>query len=54
MIFLTALLAGAALSANPAARPEAVVPSSHARFTVLTPRLIRMEWLVILKMLEEK
>ncbi|MBQ9892195.1 MAG: DUF5110 domain-containing protein [Bacteroidales bacterium] len=44
MIFLTALLAGAALSANPVARPEAVVPSSHARFTVLTPRLIRMEW----------
>ncbi len=29
---------------NPVANPKAVVFLGHARFTVLTPRLIRMEW----------
>ena len=29
---------------NPAADPKAVVVEGNARFTVLTPRLIRMEW----------
>jgi alpha-glucosidase (family GH31 glycosyl hydrolase) len=29
---------------NPIANPKAVVVFEHARFTVLTPRLIRMEW----------
>ena len=29
---------------NPVADPKAVVPFGHARFTVLTPQLIRMEW----------
>jgi hypothetical protein len=29
---------------DPVARPEAVVTVGQARFTVLTPQLIRMEW----------
>jgi alpha-glucosidase len=29
---------------NPAADPKAVVVRDHARFTILTPQLIRMEW----------
>ena len=29
---------------TPAAHPEAVVRCGNARFTVLTPRLIRLEW----------
>ncbi|MEK9137517.1 MAG: TIM-barrel domain-containing protein, partial [Bacteroidota bacterium] len=29
---------------NPAANPEAIVVSDHARFTILTPQLLRMEW----------
>ena len=29
---------------NPVADPRAVVVAGHARFTVLTPQLIRMEW----------
>ncbi len=29
---------------NPVADPKAVVPLGNARFTVLTPQLIRMEW----------
>lgn len=29
---------------NPRPNPEAVIETSHARFTVLTPRMIRMEW----------
>lgn len=32
------------LSFNPTANPEAVVTRGEARFTVLTPRMIRMEW----------
>ncbi len=31
---------------NPVADPKAVVTFGHARFTVLTPQLIRMEWSV--------
>jgi len=31
-------------SGNPVADPRAVVTLGHARFTVLTPQLIRMEW----------
>jgi alpha-glucosidase len=31
-------------AANPVADPRAVVTVGHARFTVLTPELIRMEW----------
>ena len=29
---------------HPVAHPDSVVHSGHARFTVLTPRLIRLEW----------
>ncbi|NOY77103.1 MAG: DUF5110 domain-containing protein, partial [Calditrichaeota bacterium] len=29
---------------NPVANPEAMIVLKHARFTVLTPRVIRMEW----------
>src|ERR1700744_550077 len=29
---------------NPVANPQAVVTQGNARFTVLTPQLIRMEW----------
>jgi hypothetical protein len=32
------------LKFNPSANPEAVVEAGQARFTVLTPRMIRMEW----------
>ncbi len=32
------------VATNPVADPKAVVRSGHARFTVLTPELIRMEW----------
>ena len=31
-------------ASNPVADPKAVVVAGHARFTVLTPQLIRMEW----------
>ncbi len=31
-------------SYNPIANPAAVIVAGHARFTVLTPQLIRMEW----------
>ena len=49
---LVSLLAGAPLSAPlaaqqgriPTASPAAVVQSGHARFTLLTDRLVRMEW----------
>src|SRR5271169_4891930 len=33
-------------SYSPVADPKAVVTLGHARFTVLTPELIRMEWAV--------
>src|SRR5580658_1894911 len=29
---------------DPVADPRAVVTTAHARFTILTPQLIRMEW----------
>src|ERR1700747_2220042 len=32
------------VSYNPVADPQAVVAEGNARFTVLTPQLIRMEW----------
>src|SRR5512147_556012 len=43
------LLAGAAVASaeqawNPVADPRAIVVEGTARFTVLTPRLVRMEW----------
>ncbi len=49
---LTLLFAGACPASalqtsapgGPTANPAAVVRAGHARFTVLTPRLIRMEW----------
>ena len=41
---LIALLALTVQPNNPTARPEAVVSCGNARFTVLTDRLIRMEW----------
>ena len=46
LCFIIALAAGIAAWAqnNPLARPEAVVIDGNARFTVLTDRLIRMEW----------
>ena len=39
-----ALLPGASAAEHPKADPNAVVVCGNARFTVLTPRLIRMEW----------
>ncbi len=47
LITIMANLFGAALSAspnNPLAKPQAVVVSNNARFTVLTPGLVRLEW----------
>ncbi|MBO4756262.1 MAG: DUF4968 domain-containing protein, partial [Bacteroidales bacterium] len=42
---LMLMLSAATLVAqNPVANPEAVVVEGHARFTVLTDRLIRLEW----------
>ena len=38
------LTLGAAAAGNPKADPRAVVEAGNARFTVLTPQLIRMEW----------
>ena len=35
---------GADPAANPIANPGAIIISGQARFTVLTPQLIRMEW----------
>ncbi|MBE0698589.1 MAG: DUF4968 domain-containing protein, partial [Anaerolineaceae bacterium] len=32
------------IKASPAANPKAVVTTGKAHFTVLTPRMIRMEW----------
>ena len=44
MLFLTVLLSSLLASYQPQADPEATVICGQARFTVLTPRLIRMEW----------
>ena len=35
---------GSAAEDNPIARPGAVVVDGHARFTILTPQLLRLEW----------
>src|SRR5580698_9886981 len=40
----SAQAAHAAPADDPVADPKAVVTVGHARFTVLTPQLIRMEW----------
>lgn len=42
--FLPSLAVAAADVEDPVADPAAVVTAGNARFTVLTPRLIRMEW----------
>ena len=39
-------LARMRLPAQPHAHPESIVHAGYARFTVLTPRLIRLEWSV--------
>lgn len=46
LVLLTALACtlSPAIAANPKADAKAVVTSGNARFTVLTPQLIRMEW----------
>ena len=48
VLFLLPLAANAQTTGlpedNPVAAPEAVVVSGNARFTVLTPRLLRLEW----------
>ena len=38
------LFAAAALAQNPVAQPSSQVVVGNARFTVLTDRLVRMEW----------
>ncbi|MGM9739753.1 MAG: TIM-barrel domain-containing protein [Candidatus Cryptobacteroides sp.] len=43
-IMLAAVSLAAAAEDNPLANPEATVTQGRARFTVLTPRLVRMEW----------
>ncbi len=43
-VLLLATAAVAQLEGNPKADPRAVVTSGQARFTVLTPQLIRLEW----------
>jgi alpha-glucosidase len=44
-VFLAFLGSGFAAQVNdPVADPAAIVPSGDARFTVLTPQMIRMEW----------
>lgn len=44
IVIASLLLCGAAYAQNPKAADDAVVKSGNARFTVLTDRLIRMEW----------
>src|SRR5262249_5137539 len=44
ILLLVALSARAEEKWNPVADPKAVVVEGSARFTVLTPRLVRMEW----------
>ncbi len=44
MTFLTILLTSLLAAAQPQADPAAIVVCGQARFTVLTPCLIRMEW----------
>src|SRR2546422_9498768 len=44
LLLLVALSASAEEKWNPVADPKAIVIERSARFTVLTPRLVRMEW----------
>ena len=44
LCLLLPVLAFAAPEENPVANPKATVVCGNARFTVLTSRLIRMEW----------
>src|ERR1051325_4061493 len=44
VLFVFLLSLAAFSQDNPVADPKAVVVSGNARFTVLTPQLIRMEW----------
>jgi alpha-glucosidase (family GH31 glycosyl hydrolase) len=44
ILFLLFVCAAAVAQNNPAADPKAVVVAGNARFTVLTPQLVRMEW----------
>lgn len=46
LLILAALLCGYshAGAENPAARHEAIVTAGNARFTVLTPQIVRLEW----------
>ena len=44
MAFLAAVLSAMSVCADPVADERAVVVCGNARFTVLTSRLIRMEW----------
>src|SRR5574342_272615 len=41
---LVVAVCAAAQTDNPVADPKAIIVSGQARFTVLTPQLIRMEW----------
>ncbi len=43
-LFICAPIATAQQKDNPIADPKSIVTSGNARFTVLTPQLIRMEW----------
>ena len=43
-LVLAAAVGAAAAGDDPVADPAAVVTSGNARFTVLTPQLIRLEW----------
>ncbi|MBQ9961912.1 MAG: DUF4968 domain-containing protein, partial [Alistipes sp.] len=44
LLSLSALLISAVVIAQPKADQRAIVEAGNARFTVLTPQLIRMEW----------
>ncbi len=44
LVFLPTLAVSLAQGENSAANPKAVVVDGSARFTILTPQLIRMEW----------
>ena len=41
---ISAPVSMAQLNGNPVANPKAIVISGNTRFTILTPRMIRMEW----------
>ena len=44
LLFLSSSTVDAGPSYNPRPNPDSVVTAGQARFTVLTSRLIRMEW----------